>query len=245
MGVYGFWYDDAWLKIGKVGPNSKNRYTYQHYNLGSARSTFPGSLMGDSKMAPIVGSDRSSINAWIRTSTCRVNILLPAKRQPELLSLLEAFLHLRLRPRYEGQSRVPRQAGILRFVLGSQPEVEQAIDGLTRMTSLTRRSFSLLMLRRIMEVTPSPVAEWAMTFSGHGRCTGLTSDAASTHRSPRIALHYLDEELTLDRSARYFESRTCRGCAPLFRRLRGGPSDSGGEGGTRRFASPSIRKSLH
>jgi hypothetical protein len=102
MAVYGFWHEGTWLKIGKAGPNSQNRYTYQHYNLESAPSTFADSLRGDPSMVATVGSDRLSINTWIRTSTCRVNILLPAHRQRELLSLLEAFLHLRLRPRYEG-----------------------------------------------------------------------------------------------------------------------------------------------
>jgi len=47
-------------------------------------------------------SRRCTPGAWISAETHRVNILLSARREPELLALLEAFLHLRLRPRYEG-----------------------------------------------------------------------------------------------------------------------------------------------
>ena len=102
MGVYGFWHGGVWLKIGKAGPNSRARYEYQHYKVGSAQSTLAASLVGDPRMATIDGFDPASVGDWIKASTSRVNILLPATRQPELLSLFEAFLHLRLRPRYEG-----------------------------------------------------------------------------------------------------------------------------------------------
>ena len=39
---------------------------------------------------------------WIERETSRVNILLPSTRGKKLLSLLEIFLHVRLRPKYEG-----------------------------------------------------------------------------------------------------------------------------------------------
>ncbi|HVB64932.1 MAG TPA: hypothetical protein VNE17_09385 [Nitrolancea sp.] len=102
MAVYAFWGDDVWLKVGKVGPKSNARYTSQHYYSGSAMSTLAGSLSSDPHMLTIAGFDPLSAGEWIRKSTHRANILLPAQRRPELLSLLEAFLHLRLRPRYEG-----------------------------------------------------------------------------------------------------------------------------------------------
>lgn len=102
MAVYGFWGDGRWLKIGKVGPNSNARYTSQHYIAGSALSTLAGSLAKDTAMNGVVGFDPRAPGVWIRASTHRVNILLPATRERALLSLLEAFLHLRLRPRYEG-----------------------------------------------------------------------------------------------------------------------------------------------
>lgn len=102
MAVYGFWGDGDWLKIGRAGPNSNARYTSQHYNLGSAGSTLARSLAADAKMKTAAGFDPKAPGAWIKASTHRVNILMLASRHRELLSLLEAFLHLRLRPRYEG-----------------------------------------------------------------------------------------------------------------------------------------------
>jgi hypothetical protein len=89
------------LKIGKAGPRSNARYVSQHYNAGSAKSTLAGSLAGDPHMLAVQGFDPLSAGDWIRQSTHRVNILMPASRRPELLSLLEAFLHVRLHPRYE------------------------------------------------------------------------------------------------------------------------------------------------
>jgi len=102
MAVYGFWGDGVWLKIGKVGPNSNARYTSQHYNAGSTRSTLAGSLASDPHMLKVAGFDPRAPGNWIKATTHRVNILLPSQRPIELLSLLEAFLHLRLRARYEG-----------------------------------------------------------------------------------------------------------------------------------------------
>ena len=46
--------------------------------------------------------DKTSLAAWIKRETSRVNILLPESRGRRLRLLLEAFLHTRLRPRYEG-----------------------------------------------------------------------------------------------------------------------------------------------
>jgi hypothetical protein len=102
--VYGFWRAGSWLKIGKAGPKSQARYTSQHYNVNSSQSNFGRSLMADPELAAIAGSDPLAVGEWIRSSTNRVNILLPVARSPELLSLLEAFLHARLRPRFEGKA---------------------------------------------------------------------------------------------------------------------------------------------
>lgn len=102
MAACGFWCNGEWLKIGKVGPNSSARYANQHYNLGSALSTLAGSLAKDPHMQTIAGFDPLTPGAWIKATTHRVNILLPSNKRYELLSLLEAFFHLRLGPRYEG-----------------------------------------------------------------------------------------------------------------------------------------------
>lgn len=101
MAIYAFWWNDEWLKIGKAGPNSGPRYVSQHYT-GSAMSTLAGSLANDPNMEQVEGFTPHFPGEWIKKSTCRVNILISAQRKKELLSLLEAFLHVRLNPRYEG-----------------------------------------------------------------------------------------------------------------------------------------------
>ncbi len=102
MAVYAFWADGCWLKVGKVGANSSARYTSQHYNPGSARSTLAGSLLKCAIIACNSSFDSENPGSWLKRHSHRVNILLPTDLPYELLSLLEAFLHLRLKPRYEG-----------------------------------------------------------------------------------------------------------------------------------------------
>lgn len=105
MAIYAFWWENQWLKIGEAGPKSGARYISQHYT-GSALSTLAGSLASDPRMQNVAGFDRLNPGEWIRRSTCRVNILVPAQRRRDELLLLEKFLHVRLKPRYEGSSRV-------------------------------------------------------------------------------------------------------------------------------------------
>ena len=102
MGVYGFWWNDEWLKIGKVGPNSAAGYTSQHYT-GNAMSTLSGSLIKDLNMVNVAEFDIQNPGQWIKESTYRVNILISENQPRTFLSLLEAFLHARLNPRYEGR----------------------------------------------------------------------------------------------------------------------------------------------
>jgi len=101
MAVYGFWWDGTWLKIGKAGEKSNARYVSQHYT-GNAPSSLAGSIRNDERMRCISDLDGKDLAAWIKRETSRVNILLPATRNKALMSLLEAFLHVRLHPRYEG-----------------------------------------------------------------------------------------------------------------------------------------------
>jgi hypothetical protein len=109
MAIYGFWLDGKWLKIGMAGPKSNARYTSQHYRPNSARSTLAKSLLNDhdvcnGKMQP------ENIGDWIKNNTSRVNILVDRKHGMMLLALLEAFLHLRLRPCYERKVPLPQSA---------------------------------------------------------------------------------------------------------------------------------------
>lgn len=102
MAIYAFWGDGAWLKIGKVGANSDARFRSQHYLPGSARSTLAGSIRADVDLSVRCAIDPAACGEWIRTNTHRCNVLLPATYPKSLLALLEAFLHHRLQPRYEG-----------------------------------------------------------------------------------------------------------------------------------------------
>jgi hypothetical protein len=101
IAIYGFWGDGEWLKIGMAGAKTKARYTSQHYNMGSAPSTLAGSIARDSRMTAIAGSDKAALNAWVKASCHRANILIDAAHGVPLLALFEAFLHVRLKPRYE------------------------------------------------------------------------------------------------------------------------------------------------
>lgn len=101
MAIYAFWSNDEWLKIGQVGPNSAARYISQHYSIRSSRSNLARSISNDIRMRDVTGFESQNSGQWIRTTACRVNILMSADRRRELLSLLEVFLHVRLSPRYE------------------------------------------------------------------------------------------------------------------------------------------------
>jgi hypothetical protein len=103
VAVYGFWGDGRWLKLGKAGPKTRARYTSQHYQRYGAPSTLARSLAEDPRMASVAGFDPVRPGEWIRAATHRVNILLPETCNGPVLALLEAYLHLRLRPRYEGR----------------------------------------------------------------------------------------------------------------------------------------------
>lgn len=103
MAIYGFWYNNQWLKIGKAGSKTKARFTSQHYNPDSAQSTLAKSLLLDPKTREFVGFDESEPGKWLKKCTNRFNIYISTEKGIDLLSLLEVFLHTRLHPRYEGK----------------------------------------------------------------------------------------------------------------------------------------------
>jgi hypothetical protein len=101
MAVYAFWGDGEWLKIGKVGPNSGPRYTSQHYNPASANSNLAKSTLHCPSISSHPAFRSDAPGDWIKSHCHRANLLLPATHSQELLSCLEVFLHLRLKPRFE------------------------------------------------------------------------------------------------------------------------------------------------
>jgi hypothetical protein len=83
--------------IDKLGPESAARYTSQHYNAASAASI---------GAAPSrIGLDRlDEAGVCLRAETDRVNILMPVRFGLPTLSLMEAFLHVRWKPIFEGRA---------------------------------------------------------------------------------------------------------------------------------------------
>ncbi len=102
MAVYVFAKDADILKVGKVGSNSQARYTNQHYNPGSAPSTLAASILADAERLGLAQPDRALIGQWIRGNLDRVNFLMDERLGVRVLTLFEAFLQCRLKPRYEG-----------------------------------------------------------------------------------------------------------------------------------------------
>lgn len=101
MAIYTFWGDGCWLKIGKVGAKSGPRFTSQHYNPGSANSNLAKSVFSCPSISAHPAFRAEAPGDWIKQHCHRANLLLPSTHSQELLSCLEAFLHLRLKPRFE------------------------------------------------------------------------------------------------------------------------------------------------
>lgn len=66
MAVYVFAFGQHVLKVGKVGPNSAARYTAQHYNAGSAKSTLAASLIKHGERIGVAGLNETNVPGWIR-----------------------------------------------------------------------------------------------------------------------------------------------------------------------------------
>ena len=102
MAVYVFFWRTQCLKVGKVGPKSQARYTSQHYSPKSSNSNLAKSILKDVLPLGIDGITDQTVGNWIKHNTDRVNFLVPESLGIPLLSLLEAFLQCRLKPRFEG-----------------------------------------------------------------------------------------------------------------------------------------------
>jgi len=102
MAVYVFSYGGSVLKVGKAGPNSAARFTSQHYNPSSAASTLAASILKEGQSLGINGLSTESVGSWIKANTDRTNFLLDVECGVPVLTLLEAFLQCRLKPRFEG-----------------------------------------------------------------------------------------------------------------------------------------------
>ena len=101
MAVYTFIYNGEFLKIGKAGQNSGPRYTSQHYNPGSAQSNLARSILGDEAMRGM-GITEENVGEWIKSNCRRIDIEIDADLGAFTLELVEAILHYKYTPKYEG-----------------------------------------------------------------------------------------------------------------------------------------------
>jgi hypothetical protein len=88
----------SFLKIGKAGPKSQPRI-YQHYHPDSSQSNLAASLLADPEYAQKI-KPASDVADWIRANTRLFLLILPDDDR-FLRNLLEAFLHLKLKPVFE------------------------------------------------------------------------------------------------------------------------------------------------
>ena len=101
--VYVFSTDTHVLKVGKVNPNTKARYTSHHYNQKSSDSNLAKSLLEDQNIVQEHELNKENVSDWIMKNTNRVNFLFDADVVgPLLLNLFEAFVQCKLSPIYEG-----------------------------------------------------------------------------------------------------------------------------------------------
>jgi hypothetical protein len=102
MAVYVFIWGDHCLKVGKVGPKSLARYTSQHYNPNSSKSNLAKSILKQKSPLGVPHLTETNVGDWIKHNTDRINFLLDQNLGTPVLSLMEAFLQCRLKPKFEG-----------------------------------------------------------------------------------------------------------------------------------------------
>lgn len=101
MGIYVFKYNDIFLKIGKAGPNSSARFLSQHYNPNSARSTLAASILKDNDFKSL-SITHENVGDWIKKNCHRIDILIDDSVSIFAIELIEALLHYKYMPKYEG-----------------------------------------------------------------------------------------------------------------------------------------------
>lgn len=102
MGVYVFIFNNHCLKVGKVGPESGNRYRHQHYNPKSSNSNLAKSLLMEQDKIGIDNLTENDVGYWIKDHTDRLNFIMNNELGIQILTLLEVFIQCRLNPLFEG-----------------------------------------------------------------------------------------------------------------------------------------------
>ena len=102
MAVYVFLWDNQCLKVGKVGAKSHARYTAHHYSQSSSQSNLSKSILKDKEIVQSCDLNEKNVGDWIKKHTDRVNFIIDARYGMPIVTLLEAYLQCRLKPKYEG-----------------------------------------------------------------------------------------------------------------------------------------------
>lgn len=89
------------MKIGKAGPNSNARFLSQHYNPNSAMSNLAKSILSDVNMQNL-GITEQNVGDWIKQNCRRIDVVIDRKVGIFALELVEAILHYKYSPIYEG-----------------------------------------------------------------------------------------------------------------------------------------------
>ena len=99
IAVYFFFEGDVALKIGKANAKSKARYTYQHYEINTTKSSLAKSLMNDPNRH---FNDAADVKNWMLNNLQRINVLIKEDKGKAATELVEAIMHYKFRPTYEG-----------------------------------------------------------------------------------------------------------------------------------------------
>lgn len=94
----------AVVKVGRVGPNSAPRFTFQHYSPRSAGSSLAKSLIRYRVMWPWLGVheiDESNVKDWMLRHLDRFHFFVPGDRL-EVVAELEVYVRARVGSDFEG-----------------------------------------------------------------------------------------------------------------------------------------------
>ena len=99
IAVYFFFEGDIAIKIGKANAKSKARYTSQHYRINTTKSTLAKSLMNDPNRH---FNNAAAVKNWMLKNLHRINVLIKEDKGKAATELVEAIMHYKFRPIYEG-----------------------------------------------------------------------------------------------------------------------------------------------
>ena len=105
VAIYCFMHKGRYLKVGRVGADSGNRYSNQHYEPKSSRSNLAKSILKNVGQYDDENITEENIKDWMCNNLRRVNIVFDKDIGIHALKLFEACLHYQLDPRYEGNKR--------------------------------------------------------------------------------------------------------------------------------------------